>query len=197
MNYLRAVVIVAVVLLYSPDTRVLAHDITQRQEDVWRDAARCGINAAYLLLRLHSIEVAYDRLLALCPPKPASGTTLADLHCLVAQSGLSCSASRLDLKSLTNHVPAIVHMETDDSATPSLIGRGHFSLVFKCERDLVWLIDGTTGSVHSLPATEFRRRWSGYALSAAPMVATRTLIFATIAHCLLWCAVDFFRTRGA
>lgn len=59
-------------------------------------------------------------------------------------------------------------MELDDSGHFSLVERGHYSVVVAVNQSSVWLIDGTSGSLHELPSADFQRKWTGYVVCAAP-----------------------------
>lgn len=129
----------------------------------WRDASRCGINSAYVLLKLNGFKSSYSGLLEQFSPKSLDGTSLRGLRDILNMNGLQCQVCKTDVDGLrAMKLPVIVHMELDNSGSFSLIARGHYSVVVAIKANAVWLIDGTSGSLTEISSDEFHRRWTGY-----------------------------------
>jgi ABC-type bacteriocin/lantibiotic exporter with double-glycine peptidase domain len=130
-------------------------------ESIWRSRARCGVNCAYLFLKLHGYDVDYDAVLAHIPVS-AAGSTMEDVRRYISSKGTNAVAIRAtppDLMALT--LPVIAHVEPEDPEFFFVGERGHFVVVVGLSSETVTYIDGTTGAIHDQDMAEFVRTWSG------------------------------------
>lgn len=71
----------------------------------WRDATRCGINSAYLLLKLNGVGVPYNTLLENFSPTVLKGASLVQLRDLLQANGLRCLVCKSDMDGLRDQAP--------------------------------------------------------------------------------------------
>jgi ABC-type bacteriocin/lantibiotic exporter with double-glycine peptidase domain len=92
-------------------------------------------------------------------PKPREGETLASLADLANRAGYAYRPAQLTRSELSQmRSPVIIHEESEG------IGRGTFSILLGHRTQDVFLVDGTSLRIRSVPGEDFLRNWTGYAL---------------------------------
>lgn len=137
------------------------------RSDQWRNAQRCGINAAYVFLGLQDIKADYEWLLHRIGVGDR-GSTLKDLRIATSEAGLPTVVAKTTLEGLARTpMPVVAHMERQSSSEFSRDPRGHYVVVLSVNDRMVRYVDGTTGSLTLAPRLDFTREWTGYVLAAA------------------------------
>jgi ABC-type bacteriocin/lantibiotic exporter with double-glycine peptidase domain len=132
--------------------------LTKPHAGSWRTANSCSPNSAYLLLRLHGIDVQHSALANQFPQRP-QGNSLTELRDVITESGLPTKVVKLTPAHLRMApLPLIAHFEEELGVT------GHYVVVTAATDQVVEFIDGTTAMVTQQQTSEFRKNWTGYAL---------------------------------
>jgi len=158
----------------------------------WRRDNFCGINSAYMFLRLHGKVCDYNALANEIPP--ADGPlSLFDLKTLITKRGVGCSIYSAKPESLNQvSLPFIAHVELESDRIINYNKRGHFVLIFAVKGDSILYLDGTTAAIRTTTSRKFERIWSSYILvrdeplihrSSPYLIAT---IFLLIGGILIW-----------
>jgi hypothetical protein len=136
----------------------------------WRtDESLCGVNAAYVFLRLHNRQVDYSDLKRRLHRlhSRGDGVTLRDIDCAMQQDGLPTRVVRGDLRSVSEvPLPAVAHVVLDTPTRFAAGERGHYIVLLRFGTHDVRYIDGTTGRLRTDSIAQFFRTWSGYLLIA-------------------------------
>lgn len=136
---------------------------SEHDDLVWRDPKHCGINSAYVLLRLKGIDVTYSYVIDELGPA-GNGTKITKLRDFLNEFNLGLDVVRMKPDGLRNlQLPVVVFMEPDPSQTDAV---GHFNVLVSVDDSKVHFIDGTTGAVWDQDWAVFRKRWSGILLTA-------------------------------
>ena len=128
----------------------------------WRSPRACGRNAAYVLARLHAVDISYEDLVAAVPVGERGSSLLEVVHGLT-EVGMAASAVRGSPRELrASSMPIIAHLDSESG----LEELGHFVVLtsYDEQNDHVAMIDGSTGLNHTMNVDRFRRMWSGYAI---------------------------------
>jgi len=144
-------------------------------DGVWRTEKQCGVNAAYMLLKLRGCEADY-RVLEEGLREEAgssdadSGATLEGLRRVVRRQGLSADVVHARIVDLPRiEFPVIAHLEPDNVEEFDFRRRGHYVVILKMYEnegtEVVQFIDGASGSVERMRMCVFFRQWSGYLLA--------------------------------
>lgn len=131
--------------------------------DLWRTARQCGVNALYLLARAHGHELDYATVVSATAVGP-KGSSLAELRQAAERLGLDAFVGNGSPDDLAQaDLPVVAHM---DQVTGDVEGVGHYVLVtgFDAKAGSVTMFDGASALFSTIPASEFRRTWSGYVL---------------------------------
>lgn len=135
----------------------------------WRtDQRLCGLNAVYVLLKMHECKVSYNELQSELPIAE-DGITLRQMHDALRKRGLPARVVRGGFDQLSQvPLPAVAHLVVDRPTQFFARGRGHFVTVVSVNLQGVQCVDGTTGRLRTMPPAEFFREWSGYLLIVEP-----------------------------
>lgn len=118
----------------------------------------CGVNCAYVWLRMASIDVSYEE----CRERIGvgeNGSSLLKIKDFLGSRSLHAEVVKGGPKLLSEiGYPSIAHFETDLNST------GHFVLVLGQLDDQIEFIDGMNATHHVIPTNDFLRHWSGYLL---------------------------------
>lgn len=128
----------------------------------WRNPRFGGANALFIYMRVYGKHIDYDALRKeskqlLDTNKEESMFVLKEL---AARHGFHLEAKKLTVDQLkASAKPILVHM---DGETPE---EGAFLLVLEMNANTVFLVNGTTATINSVSLEDFRRVWTGVALT--------------------------------
>ena len=143
----------------------------------WQEADKCGLNCAYMMLRLNGYDVDYAELSQAAGPIPKGGLNLAQVQSLCLRFGLNCDILRGGFEQIRDlNPPAVLHL--GEYGVP-----GHFVCYVnrtKTSDPTYQFADGTTGVIfqcgNSGDSLESGLRLaSGYVLVAVRDPADRIL----------------------
>ncbi len=145
----------------------------------WRDDAICGINSAYVFLKLHGIDVDHSQIReALFQPR---GVSVVELRNYLSDVGVRCAIKKSTPEYLASlEFPIIVYQEPIGTE----LEMGHFDVIVRCLPEVIIFIDGSTGSLEGISPDDFLRRWSGFYISHEPT-------WVAITRYLFWVLVVF------
>lgn len=127
----------------------------------WRKAQCCGVNCLYVTLRMHGIPVKYEEL-AEETAVGDQGSTFAELSRVARLHGLDLTPMQATRESVADWpLPAVLHLERQN------LDR-HYVLLLRRQGDEYIILDCTSGEISAWGEGEFRDKWSGYVLLAAP-----------------------------
>ena len=130
----------------------------------WRQPNYCGVNSAYVFLKIHGEEVTHDEVEQRIPVSDA-GSSLSDLREGIQSFGMPVRAVRAQSEQLARiPLPAVAHIERNDVHTFDPLNRGHFVVLVAVEPEVVSYVDGTSGVLETARKDRFLREWSGYLL---------------------------------
>lgn len=126
-----------------------------------RSKAICGVNAAYLFLRLHGAIVDYQQLEAALPVESA-GLSMLQLKQLANRHGVESIVRRAQLRDIPAHDYPIICLLKPTQADQV----GHYIVLVRREGSFVQMIDGTRGSVSNVTVDWLEAREAGHYLCA-------------------------------
>lgn len=143
----------------------LAATVTQQE---WRHEKKCGINAAYSLLRLQGVDVNYDDVSATIPFDD-DGTDMRDVFSYIKRkNGSNALIQSTGAGAQGIPIPFIALIELEPVRRVSSKSEGHFVVVVDVKAAFVTYIDGTTGAKTKMPSEYFHKIWTGYAIADCP-----------------------------
>lgn len=131
-------------------------------EGNWRIAENCGVNAAYVYLRLRGSSTKYSEVFHGIP-RVKGGTSMEDIRRFVSANGIESFVVKVTPDSLTTvSMPCIALVDPETSASYDSPEIGHFIVLLGFDDRHIRYVDGTTGAVRILRTDLFCRIWSGY-----------------------------------
>ncbi len=172
----------------------------ESRDEIWQmERESCGVNSAYLFLKLHDYQADYQ---ALAKELPGGETesSLKDIQDCLRKQGFPAMVVQSDLKHLSeSRLPAIAHLEMDSTGQFLRADRSYYVVLLGfTEKNRVEYLDGSSGMIEKMPMPDFFRCWSGYLIlpdeGALPLVAILlTAIYLAIVVGCWW----FFRWHRA
>ncbi len=129
----------------------------------WRDEAICGVNSAYIFLKLYGVDVDHHQIHeALFQPR---GVSVVELRNYLTNAGVRSTIKKSTPEKFTSlGFPLIVYHEPIGTE----VAMGHFDVIVRCLPEVIIYIDGSTGSLEGISPDDFSRRWSGFYISHEP-----------------------------
>lgn len=166
----------------------------------WQKQEYCGVNCAYLLLRMHGSPVTHAAVEKAAGKVPQGGISVADIARLCERFGLRCEIAEGNVKALAALAPPTV-LYIGDPNDPS--HAGHFILFVDrqgANKERMRFIDGTTGMRFEIAGGDsswLERNWSGILVRprrdpAVTVVRWTVLILGGVA-CALWLQIGVQR----
>jgi len=147
-------------------------DAGQSPSEPWRVANRCGINSAYVFLKLLGRSVSYEEVEQALPVRK-SGQSVTEMKGFLRSKGIPAEAVKVTPEKLREcPLPAIALLEADRDQG------GHFVVILEVRPDTLWMVDGTSGAVDYMPSTDFFKQWHGYLLINASRPTWLTGLYA-------------------
>ena len=154
------------------------------EESNWRTSVRCGVNVAYVYLKLKGYTVDYDETLGSLPIGE-DGTNLEDLRKFVDSHDSGSVVVRASPSELSQFaLPVIAHLEEDTSSLFQSEDTGHYVVVVGVLPERETFVDGTSGAIRTMRSDLFFRAWSGYLILSRPSTFDLTLFLFLICICL-------------
>lgn len=129
--------------------------------DYYKKFFGCGPSCLYMfILAAGGKPVSYSEVQTRLPITSMEGTSLSAL-CEAARSfGLESEMRKFSTDEFGKvPLPAIVHIQS------SFGSLAHFDLMYKVDKEGVYLLDGSTAWAYHLSDTQFSHKWTGYALT--------------------------------
>ena len=131
------------------------------EQIIWRDESRCGINCAYMFLKMSDVNVEYMGVYEDLNSN-GQGTSLNKLKNYLGKFGQDLIASKITPEELKNlSLPFIAFTEPEGGIEHPL---GHFVIVVEVTGSGLTTIDGTTAVVERIAIGDFKSKWSGVVL---------------------------------
>lgn len=162
------------------------------QDAMWRTSVRCGLNSAYVYLRLKGYRLDYEQVAAAIPLSD-KGSSLEDLRSFIILHDPATAVVRTTPAALKGlQLPFIAHLEEDTTTIFNSVDSGHYVVVVRITAESVTFIDGTSGIIRSMRSDLFYRAWSGYLILTDQRIPyTKFLILAIcIAFAFGWILSD-------
>ncbi|HVA47560.1 MAG TPA: cysteine peptidase family C39 domain-containing protein [Pirellulales bacterium] len=128
----------------------------------WRSGPYCGVNAAYLFLKLSGRDdISFASIESQIPISVSGSSVLSVTNCL-RNHGVDAVAVRATPKELYRvPKPAVALFEPDERVSFEPEGRRHFVVVTSANEAAVQYVDAASAMIQTRTAEEFIRSWSG------------------------------------
>ncbi len=151
---------------------------------VWRKDSYCGVNCAYMYLRLTGVDQEFNEVENALNPD-STGNSLGELKGFLASKLSGVKVVQMTPDELKEaRLPALLLL--DRQSTKELQTIGHFVVLVSINDEQAVFVDGTSGVLVAKPASYLTKDWTGYAiLQQSKGISRFSLVVFATGVCLL------------